>query len=34
MIEITSGAYQVGCGSHQGAYLMSPGYELHPRQVL
>jgi hypothetical protein len=34
MIEITFGAYQAGCGSRQGAYLMSPGYQLYPRQVL
>jgi hypothetical protein len=34
MIEITSGAYQAGCGSRQVAYLMSPGYEMHSRQVL
>jgi hypothetical protein len=34
MIEITSGAYQACCGSGQGAYLMSPGYELHSREVL
>jgi hypothetical protein len=27
MIEIVSGAYQAGCGSRQGAYLMSPGYQ-------
>jgi hypothetical protein len=34
MIEITSGAYQAGCTSCQGSYLMSPGYQLYPRQVL
>jgi hypothetical protein len=34
MIEITTRAYQAGCGSRQGAYLMSPQYELHPRWLL
>jgi hypothetical protein len=34
MIEITSGAYQAGCGSRQGAYLMSPRYQLYPHEVL
>jgi hypothetical protein len=34
MIEITSRAYQAGCGSRQRAYLMSPAYELHPHRLL